>query len=212
MKYQLSVARSKSLTYFLAKHKSFAFLMIAIIAVYVPCLSRAEILQVENKGAEEESLVIRKSMVKISPVTKVDLYREFQSKISRQSSTRREFDVCSNLLDETSCWTMYGDIITKDTPLLPGTLLQLQHDPIYIVLTYKIISKNIIGQKKIGENSLVVCLNPKVPEGYFSLIDKFKPILQRVPNTTDPTNAVEALKAQACKAFANFNKPQSEKI
>ena len=212
MKYQMLVARGKSLAHFMAKHKNLAFLMIPIIAFYVPCMSRAEILQIEKNGAEEESLMIRKSMVKISPVTKVDLYREFQSEISRLRLTRREFDICSNLLDETSCWTMYGDIISKDRPLLPGTLLQLSHDPIYIVLTYKIISKNIIGQRKIGESALVVCLNPKVPEGYFSLINKFKPILQRVPNTTDPTNAVEALKAQACKAFANFNQPKLEKI
>lgn len=91
-------------------------------------------------------------------------------------------------------------------------MIKLPHKVMYVILEYQPIVTDINRQKKIGEKTLVICLNPAVPEGYWQVINRYKPILKHTPNAkSSERNPSDALKKRACEVFVDFNNTSGPK-
>ena len=175
------------------------------VATSFSTANATEVQSVSSLEPTGEKLVILRSVVKLTPVYKGQLLVEMRSKAAAARRTRQEFDACANTMDRYECWRMYGDDLTKVAPQVPGGLERLDIDPLYVVLQYRVINIDLNGQKKLGEEALVACLNPRVPEGYWPVINRAKPILKYIPGgSADRRLPSEALKARACSAFVDF--------
>lgn len=151
-----------------------------------------------------EKLTIPKATVKATPVYRSRLVSEMLLKSSSQRAEREKFVACQKTMDNYDCWRVYGEEMSKPLLKVPQSLLGLRADPMYIILEYRVVTTDLNQQKKIGNEDLIVCLNPDVPQGYWPLINRFKPVLSKTPAASKSTPEIETLKNLACAAFANF--------
>lgn len=151
-----------------------------------------------------ERLTIPRATVKATPVYRGRLVSEMLLKASSQRVEREKFAACQKTMENYDCWRIYGDEMSKPLLKVPQSLMGLKVDLMYIILEYRVITTDLNLQKKVGNEDLVVCLNPGVPEGYWPLVNRFKPVLSKTPAASKSTPEIEALKNLACAAFANF--------
>ena len=168
--------------------------------------ARAEVQSVYVMEPTGEKIVIPRAVVKLTPVYKGQMLIEMQAKAAVARRARQAFEACSRKMDSYQCWRMYGEELSKTVPQVPVGLERLDIDPLYVVLQYRVINIDINGQKKLGDETLTACLNPRVPEGYWPVINRFKPILKYVAGgSADRRLPSEVLKDRACTAFVNFD-------
>ena len=184
----------------------FSVLLAALLFPVVATASlAAEVQSVSVLETTGEKLVIPRSVVKLTPVYRGQLLRDMQVKVAEQQRERQKFNACLGESDGYQCWRMYGDEVSKPKVQVPTALQWLQIDPLYVVLQYRLVLVDLNRQSKLGDEGLVVCLNPRVPEGYWPVINRFKPILKKVPGADGSKSPIETLKARACAAFVDFS-------
>jgi hypothetical protein len=153
-----------------------------------------------------EKIVITGAAIKQTPVYKGQMLVEMQAKSAAALRARQAFDSCSKAMESYQCWRMYGDELSKTVPQIPAGLERLAVDPLYVVLQYRVINVDLNGQKKLGDQALTACLNPLVPEGYWPVLNRFKPVLKYVAGgSADPRLPAEVLKARVCRAYVDFD-------
>jgi hypothetical protein len=152
-----------------------------------------------------EVLKIPKSVVKLTPVYRGVLLADMQKKVAEQQRVSRLFESCLREFDGYQCWRMYGGDVSKNKLKTLPSLQWLRADPLYVVLQYRLVRIDLNKQASLGEEGLVVCLNPHVPQGYWPEVNKFRPILKQTPGGSgDVSSPMEMLKARACAAFVAF--------
>ena len=178
---------------------------IVMLSINVAVAAAASVgnLSVINEKGEQVS--IEKSSVSLTPIYKQELFAELKSKEASHHSIKLQYDECRKNINEFYCWKMYGNEVSATKQKVPGSMLQIAFDPLYVVVAYKTVITNSIKQRKFGEDTLVVCLNPNVPSGYWKVINQYKPILKSTPNTTNP-QPLDKLKSKACKQLVRFKK------
>lgn len=158
-------------------------------------------------GGNGERIVIEKSSVKLTPVYKGPLFAELKMKEESRRSVRLQYEECKSSVDAFHCWQMYGDEISASRQQVPGAMLGIAFDPLYVIVTYKPVLVAANGQRRLGEESFVVCLNPGVPSGYWASINQYKPILKNTPSIIGVgVRPLEFLRSKACSAFARFER------
>lgn len=158
---------------------------------------------VNEKG---ENVKIERASVRLTPIYKESLFAELKSREASNLSAKLQFDECKKSINEFYCWKMYGDEVSAKKLKVPDSMLKIAFDPLYIVLTYKPLIIDLNNQKKIGEDALIVCLNPSVPSGYWKVINQYKPILKSAPSTGANSQPLDKLKLKACSQYARFKK------
>ena len=164
----------------------------------------AAVSSISIVDAGGQRLSIDRQFIKLTPVDKQTLYSEILRKELELESIRLQYERCSKSMSAFHCWQMYGEQVSTQKQKVPSTLLRIPYNPIYIVLTYRLMTRDINDQKRLGDESFLVCLNPAVPLGYWTVINQYKPILRSVPRDGVVSNTVESLKYRACKEFAKF--------
>lgn len=164
----------------------------------------AEVQTVSVLDNTGERLEIRRRSISLTPVYRVQLLVDMQSKAAEQQRERQKFNDCLRDDDAYKCWRMYGEEVSKPKIKVPIALQWLQFDPLYIVMQYRPVVIDLNRQSKLGTEGLIVCLNPRVPEGYWPDINRFKPILKKIPEADGVKSPLETLKSRACAAFVNF--------
>jgi len=165
--------------------------------------SESSLSVVNEKG---ETVKIAKSSVRLTPIDKESLFAELKNREASNLSARLQYDECKKSINEFYCWKMYGDEISAKNLRVPNSMLKIAFDPLYIVITYKPLIIDLNNQKKLGEDALIVCLNPNVPSGYWKVINQYKPILKSAPSTGANAAPLDKLKLKACSQFARFKK------
>lgn len=152
-----------------------------------------------------EVLKIPKSVVKLTPVYRGVLFMDMQNKVAEQQRVRRLYEDCLREFDGYQCWRMYGGDVSKSKLKTLPALQWLRADPLYVVLQYRLVRIDLNKQASLGDEGLVVCLNPHVPQGYWPEVNKFRPIIKQTPGGGGDVNSpMEMLKARACAAFVTF--------
>ena len=181
-------------------------LLVAInaLAINVAITSPASGNNVSVINEKGEHVTIEKSSVRLTPVYKGALFAELKNKEANHQSARLQFQACGKSMDNFYCSKMYGDDVLEKKQKVPGTILQIAFDPFYVIVSYKPVITDLINQRRVGEDALIVCLNPKVPIGYWSAINQYKPILKSAPSMISNKQPLEELKFKACKHFVRF--------
>lgn len=180
-------------------------LMAFLAAVAAPASLAAEVQSVSVLDATGERLVIPRAVVKVTPVYRGQLLRDMQIKVSEQQRELQRFKACLGAVDAYQCWRMYGDEVSKPKVQVLTALQSLQVDPLYVVLQYRLVVVDLNRQSRLGDEGVAVCLNPRVPVGYWPVINQFRPVLKRIPGADGAKSAVETLKTRACTAFVDFS-------
>ena len=154
--------------------------------------------------ATGERVIIPGPTVKRTPVYKGQLYLDMIAKAEQQRREKEQISECLDKMESYQCWRMYGDLMSKPKALVLPALQWLAFDPLYVVLQYRLVLEDLNRLKRLGDEGLVVCLNPRVPEGYWPLINQVRPILAKTPNLKPDPSPMEVLKSKACAAFADF--------
>lgn len=152
-----------------------------------------------------ESLRIPRSVIKLTPVYRGALFVDMQKKVAEQQKVRQLYGSCLSQFDGYQCWRMYGEDVSRPKLKIPAALQWLQADPLYVVLQFRLVRIDLNKQASLGDEGLVVCLNPHVPRGYWPEVNKFRPILKQTPGGGGAVSTpMEILKAKACAAFVAF--------
>lgn len=177
---------------------------ISVLAINLPVASPASsnILAVINEKGENVS--VNKSLIKLTPVQKGALFAELKNMEAVNRSLKLQYEECMKSIQKYYCWKIYGNDALEAKRTIPGTLLQIAFDPLYVVVAFKPIFTDLNNQRRIGEDLLTVCLNPNVPSGYWSLINQYKPILKVTPKVTNNQQPMEELKSKVCKYLVKF--------
>lgn len=180
------------------------FIVFTILDSSISLATYAGLKELSVRTEEEELVKIKNSTVKLTPVYRGGVYMTIKGKEKNEQLVKLQRENCEQSMQEYYCLKMYGDGLSSSTTKTPNSLLQLNIDPLYVVLTYRTIVSDINDKKRLEKETLVVCLNPKVPLGYWNIIDKYIPVLKSSPKTDDPKNSGELLKLRACMAFVTF--------
>lgn len=178
--------------------------VISVLAINLPfaSLASSNIVAVINEKGENVS--VNKSLIKLTPVLKGALFAELKNMEAVNRSLKLQHDECVKSIQKYYCWKIYGSGALEAKQIIPGTLLQIAFDPLYVVVAFKPIFTDLNNQRRIGEDVLTVCLNPSVPSGYWSVINQYKPILKVIPSATNNQQPMEELKSKVCKHLVKF--------
>jgi len=197
--------QSKRLTYW--ERLSALFITLAINIAAAAAAGEGNLSIVNEKGEEVQ---IEKSSVRLTPISKESLFAELKNREASDLSIKLQYDECKKSIDEFYCWKMYGDEVSAKKLKVPDSMRKIAFDPLYIVVTYKPLIIDLNSQKKIGEDALIVCLNPNVPSGYWKVINQYKPILKSAPSTGADSQPLDKLKLKACSRFARFKQQRQQ--
>lgn len=180
-------------------------LLSAVIFDWLACaISHAE-QRVVTTTKTGDTLEIRQSMVRLTPVQKNNLFYEMAAKQQEFNNAEKAYKLCKESLDNYQCWKMYEGDLSQAGQKVPSALMRLKQDVLYVILEYQPIVTDLNRQKKLGEKALVICLNPDVPSGYWKVVNRYKPVLKNAPNVDgEIVEPVELLKKRACQAFVKF--------
>mgnify|MGYP006280504073 CR=1 FL=1 len=176
-----------------------SLLLAAIIVFRIDARAQNSVSVPLKKDGE---VSIFKRDIEIMRIGRQSLYQEMLSAYKKWLQAKELYDICSEKVSAVQCWQMYGDDIKKSKTSFPYSLRSIIYDPLYLVIRYRSVSLALAeaGQYK---KDFVVCLNPKVPKGYWQEINRFKPILKSIPDvrSSDPR---EILKRKICAAYSVF--------
>jgi hypothetical protein len=157
-------------------------------------------------GGNGERIGIERSSVRLTPIYKGPLFAELKMKENSNLSARLKYEECKSSMDAFYCWKMYGDEISASRQQVPDAILKVPSDPLYVIVSYKPIFVAASGQRRLGEESFVVCLNPGVPSGYWASINQYKPILKNTPFIGVGARPLDLLRSKACSSLAKFER------
>ena len=176
-----------------------SLLLVAIVVFGYDVRGQNSVSVPIKKGGQ---VSVFKRGIEVIRIDRQSLYQEMLSTYKKQLQARELYDICSEKVNAVQCWQMYGDDIKKSKESFPRSLRSIIYDPLYLVIRYPSasVASAEAGQEK---KDFVVCLNPKVPNGYWQEINRFKPILKSIPDvrSSDPK---EILKAKICAAYSVF--------
>ena len=177
---------------------------ISVFAINTAVASPATETIVSVLNEKGERVSIKNSLMRQTPIYKGALHAELKIKESNHRFSILQFDECRKRMDQFYCWKIYGEDALVIKRKIPGTLSQITFDPLYVVVDYKPVVTDLNKKQSVGEDALIVCLNPNVPSGYWSAINQYNPILKSTPNIENIQQPLEELKFKACKQFVRF--------
>jgi hypothetical protein len=177
---------------------------ISVLAINMADASPASETVVSVVNEKGERVSINNTSIRQTPIYKGALYSVLKTKDSNHRSSILQFSECRKSMDQFYCWRIYGEDTLVIKRKIPGTLSQIAFDPLYVVVDYKPVITDLNMRQRVGEDALIVCLNPNVPSGYWSAINQYNPILKSTPNMENIQQPLEALKFKVCKQFVRF--------
>ena len=144
-------------------------------------------------GVQKGSLKIKSHDPSAIYQVAVDARNAFLEKQSQQQA-------CTQVYDPILCLKIFPDNQADQSPaaLPPRNLQKLSITPAYISVEFKPSLKGQDGRLRIGKTQKMNCLNPLMPDGYWTVIDTVVPILKSVPVKSNATSSISKLKALIC--------------